>query len=349
MLQGDSYTGVTLQSLDTEKFDHGKILAQEGFSIPYSSRCTYPQLLDLVTPKAAEILVKGLRKRAFVPGYASNDIPEYLTRKQNSIRHAPKITTEDRRIDFATMSSEEIERKDRVLGRVWFNILPSPVVKKIAWFAVRRVGQSSEGFKRLVCHDVSATDLSTRLSAEQRRTSQSIMSVGPFKIIGLKAKRAFSWNERERTAKTFAVEKHGDAVVIPVGSYSQSNPLDAVRIGEVTVEGGNKMKAAKFFFEVFEDTVKVENSGGEESHETNGNRGQSDEKGKQLKGGDNSKWAFRGNEWKYGLAIGFIISLFPLHIPIVHDLLYFLFPWLDKRPEPTTIPKAPSQNLDTSK
>lgn len=117
LLAGESYTGVTLQTLHPKKFDHGAILAQTpfpGFEIPNPSTCTVSQLLEFISPKAADLLVQGIRDKVFLPPI--KDLAPISSRR---LRHAPKITTEDRFIHWDTMTATEICRRDRVLGRLW--------------------------------------------------------------------------------------------------------------------------------------------------------------------------------------------------------------------------------------
>jgi methionyl-tRNA formyltransferase len=130
LLAGETHTGVTLQTLHPEKFDHGAILAQTPpLKIPNASQCTYQELLEFITPKAAEVLVQGIRDRLFIPDRnrqersQHNDSGRGMSSSSSSetgrpLRHAPKITTEDRYIDWKK-STEDILRRDRVLGRLW--------------------------------------------------------------------------------------------------------------------------------------------------------------------------------------------------------------------------------------
>ncbi|KAL2857772.1 formyl transferase [Aspergillus pseudoustus] len=120
LLAGKTTTGVTLQTLHLQHFDHGAIVAQTpppGFQIPNPDSCTVPQLLDLVSPKGAELLVECIRKGSFVPpiehtGWYSPDDKQSLT-------HAAKIKTEDRHIDWANWTYKDISRRHRVLGPLW--------------------------------------------------------------------------------------------------------------------------------------------------------------------------------------------------------------------------------------
>jgi methionyl-tRNA formyltransferase len=115
LLAGETRTGVTLQTLDHGKFDHGIVLAQTeppGIVIP--PRCSYIKLLQMVTPKAAEILVNGLRDGLYLPPFV--DIGKH---HKDPLKVAPKITPEDRRIDWSNWDATTIIRQARALGKPW--------------------------------------------------------------------------------------------------------------------------------------------------------------------------------------------------------------------------------------
>ncbi|KAB8257165.1 methionyl-tRNA formyltransferase family protein [Aspergillus pseudonomiae] len=124
LLAGRTRTGVTLQTLDFKHFDHGVILQQTpppGFEIPRPESCTVPELLNLVAPKGAEILVDGIRKGLFVPpvrdaGWRSPD-------EHESLIHAAKIKPDDRHIDWTNWTWLDISRRIRVLGPLWSKAL----------------------------------------------------------------------------------------------------------------------------------------------------------------------------------------------------------------------------------
>ena len=112
---------MTLQSLHPTRFDHGRILAQTlpfRFDTPFSESCTVADLMKLVAPKGAQLLLDGIRKCLFVPDADSLSAvgDEQDTR---SLRRAPKITPEDRHIDWNTWSANEIIRRHRVIGPLW--------------------------------------------------------------------------------------------------------------------------------------------------------------------------------------------------------------------------------------
>lgn len=140
---------MTLQTLHPEKFDYGTILAQTpapGLPIPKRGQCTYQELLDFITPVAAEILVQGIRDRVFDPSSLKGrqvvaQAAAGQTIPSQSLRPAPKITSDDRFLDWSLMPASEIALRDRVLGRLWFYITAAD-------------GESNGLRKRAVIHSV---------------------------------------------------------------------------------------------------------------------------------------------------------------------------------------------------
>jgi methionyl-tRNA formyltransferase len=132
---------VTLQTLDHEHFDRGIILDQTpapGFEIPNPETCTVPELLDLVSPKGAEILVNGIRNRIFVPPL--KEAGWRAAEGGDSIIHAAKVTPEDRHIDWKNWTWDEISRRQRVLGPLWnVALVPSKSLEGGVSFQKKRV------------------------------------------------------------------------------------------------------------------------------------------------------------------------------------------------------------------
>jgi methionyl-tRNA formyltransferase len=141
LLAGKTTTGVTLQTLHLQHFDHGAIVAQTpppGFEIPNPDSCTIPQLLDLVAPKGAEMLVESIQKGSFVPPV--EDAGWYLPDEKHNLTHAAKIRTEDRHIDWASWTYTDISRRRRVLGPLWSkSLVVSDTSGPIPMFQQRRV------------------------------------------------------------------------------------------------------------------------------------------------------------------------------------------------------------------
>ncbi|KAM5435700.1 Methionyl-tRNA formyltransferase [Microsporum ferrugineum] len=127
LLAGDRTTGITLQTLDTARFDHGLILDQTpapGFPIPDPDSCDLPRLLKLVSTKGAEMLVKGIRNRVFVPPL--NPILRQSPVEESALRPAKKIKPEDRHIIWNSWNWDSLRRHQIVLGALWSTAALTP-------------------------------------------------------------------------------------------------------------------------------------------------------------------------------------------------------------------------------
>jgi methionyl-tRNA formyltransferase len=119
-MAGDTKMGITIQTMDTKKFDYGLILDQTpapGFDIPDPETCDVSRLLGLVSERGAEMLVNAIRNRIFIPPLKPAVQPSLET--VAPLRHAPKITPEDRHIDWSSWDWEKIRRYQRVVGPLW--------------------------------------------------------------------------------------------------------------------------------------------------------------------------------------------------------------------------------------
>lgn len=117
LLKRREHTGVTLQTMHPSRFDHGDILAQTplpGISVPHD--CTPDRLLHTLGPLGAEMLCRGIENGIFVP--PTTDLRQGMS-EPAQLDYAPKVTPEDRHIDWHTWKSEDIQFRDRVLGRLW--------------------------------------------------------------------------------------------------------------------------------------------------------------------------------------------------------------------------------------
>jgi methionyl-tRNA formyltransferase len=139
-MDGKTTTGVTLQTMHHQHFDHGVILQQTpppGLEIPDPDSCTVPQLLDVVTPKGADVLLDGVRQGLFVPPLENrgfSDLP------LGDAPHAAKITPEDRHISWQEWPWQTINRRNRVVGPLWGK----------AYLTDSRPGLTSGSRKRLI-------------------------------------------------------------------------------------------------------------------------------------------------------------------------------------------------------
>lgn len=140
-------TGVSLQTLHPTKFDHGKVLAQTPYPGIEHDSTTVPELEALLAPLGAEMLVQGIKDRIYIPPYP--DIAQPLsTEESERPRFAPKITSDDRHIQWQAWNAQEIMRRHRVIGPLWSlvtcEIAGKLTQKRIIWTSGFRLGMMNE-------------------------------------------------------------------------------------------------------------------------------------------------------------------------------------------------------------
>lgn len=121
-----------MQRLHPKHFDQGTILAQTphpGFEHGCS---TVPELLTLMSPKGAEMLVHAINNRLYllaakVPSTPLDD------RTIATARAAPRITSKDRFIDWDTWTAEVIIRRHLAIGPLWSFIKHLQNVRRLIW------------------------------------------------------------------------------------------------------------------------------------------------------------------------------------------------------------------------
>ena len=116
LLARESHTGVSVQTLHPTKIDHGKIVLQKrNIPIPNPDTCTPKELIDYLAPIGGNLLVQALRERLYLPlnqTISQEPVPE-------NQRLAPKITKEDRHVNWETWTASNILNRNRVLGDLW--------------------------------------------------------------------------------------------------------------------------------------------------------------------------------------------------------------------------------------
>ncbi len=110
IILGRQQTGVSIQTLHPTKFDEGIVLDQTPGPILLDGQMTELALSNRLAPLGAEMLVKAIRNRLYLPPYAS------ITPLRQSISPAPKTKTEDKVMDFEKLGRHEICRRWRALG-----------------------------------------------------------------------------------------------------------------------------------------------------------------------------------------------------------------------------------------
>jgi len=134
ILSGDSETGVTIMQMDAG-VDTGPILAQER--VPIAPDEIAPRLEGRLANVGGQLLVRTLD--ALVGGRVQ-PIPQAVV----GATHAPRLRSEDGKLDPTTMTAEEIDRKVRALvGRVGTWMTLKGVDVKV--FRGRRDGGVAEG------------------------------------------------------------------------------------------------------------------------------------------------------------------------------------------------------------
>lgn len=111
------YTGVTVQTLHTQHIDQGIVLAQTsapGIELP--SGMTAEELESLLATAGADMLVHVLQSRKYTPPLQDAG---WYTRSNGPTDHAPKITKQDRFIDFKCSRLEDILSVKYALGDPW--------------------------------------------------------------------------------------------------------------------------------------------------------------------------------------------------------------------------------------
>jgi methionyl-tRNA formyltransferase len=220
------FTGVTLQTLHEKSFDHGTILAQtpkNGLAIPFPYQCTHKDLLEFITPKAAEMLVQGIKDRVFVPPL--KDVGWYHS---TNIHHATKITSQDRQIDWKSWPSLKVERYHRAIGRLWNNIQFEP-----------------NTVKRVIFEDIEVVEMPEVLvewSVKAREYSEGkIEEENDFKAVRF---MVYLSPNNDRIPQFYVAD--GDAIIIAApGPSSDLASSQAVRVKEITVDGQGKQAASK--------------------------------------------------------------------------------------------------------
>jgi methionyl-tRNA formyltransferase len=101
MMAGDAETGVTIMAV-TEDLDAGPIYVQERE--PIRPDDTYGTLTERLAPLSADLLQRTLDEQ-----------PEPRDQPQAGVTYAEKITAEDRTLDPARHTAQELERRVRAL------------------------------------------------------------------------------------------------------------------------------------------------------------------------------------------------------------------------------------------
>ncbi|PNH29687.1 hypothetical protein VD0002_g8745 [Verticillium dahliae] len=145
LLLNRPFTGITLQTLHESKFDHGTILSQTSLpGLPVPPGTNLQALHDIVTPPAAEMLVQGLRDGVHVPPLK----PVGRTPSQRdlaALRHAPKLTKQDRQVRWRAWAADDFATRETVLGPLWSELQTRRGRKRVLFEGLEAVAPLAGG------------------------------------------------------------------------------------------------------------------------------------------------------------------------------------------------------------
>ncbi|CRK23082.1 hypothetical protein BN1723_012892 [Verticillium longisporum] len=149
LLLNRPFTGITLQTLHESKFDHGTILSQTSLpGIPVPPGTSLQALHDIVTPPAADMLVQGLRDGVHVPPLK----PVGWTPSQRdlaTLRHAPKLTKQDRQVRWRAWAADDFAGRETVLGPLWSELQTRRGRKRVIFEGLEAVAPSAGGVEAM--------------------------------------------------------------------------------------------------------------------------------------------------------------------------------------------------------
>ncbi|KAM3510483.1 hypothetical protein MY11210_005885 [Beauveria gryllotalpidicola] len=138
VLRGDPFTGISLQTLSPEAFDHGTVLAQTPApGIPLDASKSFPALKRDLAARGATMLVEGLRAGVHVPPHDDAGWWAAAQGGDKALVHAPKTSKADQEVDWETWSADDLMRHMSVFNTVWTRGVVQGAGKRAG--AVRRV------------------------------------------------------------------------------------------------------------------------------------------------------------------------------------------------------------------
>jgi len=120
IIRGRRNTGISIQTLHPSKFDEGVVLAQTpqpGLAIPNPDTVTFKELRSMLAPIGAEMLVKAIQNRLYLPPYDA--VQPRAGAAGLHLSFAPKVTTQHRAVNFQTMTRIQILRRNRAIPKLF--------------------------------------------------------------------------------------------------------------------------------------------------------------------------------------------------------------------------------------
>lgn len=116
VINRDTTTGITLQDLSPEAFDHGKILARIHLPIANPESVTTAALTEQILKPASDILIAGLQAGLYQHERTQALPPPQLGYAPREAKKFTKSATQLR----CGMSALEAEARRRALGALWY-------------------------------------------------------------------------------------------------------------------------------------------------------------------------------------------------------------------------------------
>jgi hypothetical protein len=179
-------------------------------------------MIELLAFKGSELLVEGLKNRVFISPLQSVELPLHHIMELTDgkgIAHAPKITSEDRRIDWGRMSSTEILTRDRLLGNLW----------------------DTEIYERSIrCHK----EFSSKLQKDKQKETpmKRIVFSGGFKNFHPAPDSVQHAGKMDSSPGTpwLILGKNGAPKTLIIKTLGPGEGLDTLQVNSFTIEGGKK-------------------------------------------------------------------------------------------------------------
>ncbi|KAF2399283.1 Formyltransferase [Trichodelitschia bisporula] len=123
LLKRRRFTGVSLQTLHPSRFDHGTVIAQTPEPwIPVPEKGTPGELLAMLAPLGADMLVQALRDGLHVPPVQPLKFDARMLDRMTDgygPAWAPQVEKADSCVNWKSMPSSQVELLARVFGQVW--------------------------------------------------------------------------------------------------------------------------------------------------------------------------------------------------------------------------------------
>ncbi|BFZ59872.1 hypothetical protein YB2330_000893 [Saitoella coloradoensis] len=118
LMNGDAYTGVTIQTLDPKEFDNGRILEQERVDIPPDA--TFENLKNMLAEKSGNMLVDFVRKRWGSDMVDGNPLTSLTSATSYPKTYALKVAKEALRVNWKEWSGRKVIQWNKAFtGQLW--------------------------------------------------------------------------------------------------------------------------------------------------------------------------------------------------------------------------------------